>query len=86
MRDMSLSRSLGWGLLLTLVAILATASVGFVAGTDVSIPGIVEMSSSSPGERPATEAFFNPLALLALVVVLGLVIRSAARAHSSRED
>jgi hypothetical protein len=83
---MSLSRSLGWGLVLTLAAILATAAVGFVAGTDVSIPGILEMSSSSPGERPATEAFFNPLALLALVVVFGLVVRSATSARNSRQD
>jgi hypothetical protein len=81
---MSLSRSLGWGVVLTLVAVLATAAVGFVAGADLRIPGVVEMSSSH--ERPATEVFFNPLALLALVVVLGLTVRSAAGARSSREN
>jgi hypothetical protein len=83
---MSLNRSLGWGLALALVATVLTLLVGFVAGADLKIPGILEMSSSSANDRPATEFFFNPLAPLALAVILGLIIWSAARARSSRED
>lgn len=45
----------------------------------------MEMSSSSGG-APTTEFFFNPLAPLALALILGLVIWSVSRARSSRED
>jgi len=83
--SMSLNRSLGWGLVLALVVTVATLITGFIIGADFNIPGVVEMSSSSD-DRPATEFFFNPLAPLALAVVLGLVIWSASRARASRED
>lgn len=83
---MSLRRSLGWGLVLTLVATVVTVVTGFVAGAGFSVPGVAEMSSSSSG-APATELFFvNPLAPLALAGLLGLVIWSVSRARGSQAD
>lgn len=86
MSNMSLNRSLGWGLVLALSLTVVTLLVGFVAGASFKIPGVVEMSSSSPDDRPTSEFFFNPLAPVALAVVLGLIIWSTGRARASRED
>jgi len=85
MSNMSLNRSLGWGLALALAVTVATLLVGFVAGADFKIPGVVEMSSSTSDGKPASEFFFNPLAPLALAVVLGLIIWRAGRARGSHE-
>lgn len=80
---MSLDRSLGWGLLLAFLATVLTL-VGFLAGVKVNVPGVIEISSSSSNGGATAE--LNLLAPLALAVVLGLVIWSAYRVRSSRED
>lgn len=83
---MTLNRSLGWGFVLAFVATVATIVVGFIAEARLDVPGIVEISSTSSAGKPATEFFFNPLAPIALAVVLGLIIWSVGRARSTRGD
>lgn len=82
---MSLDRSLGWGLLLAVVATAVTL-VGFIVGAKVNVPGVIEMSASSSAGGATAELYINLLAPLALAVVLGLLIWSTSRFRRSRED
>jgi hypothetical protein len=81
---MSLNRSMAWGFVLALGATVITLVVGFIAGAGFSIPGVVEMSSSTAGGGQSTSFSFNPLAPLLLAVLLGLLIWSVSRARDTR--
>ena len=72
-REMSFRKALAWGIGLAVVATAGVLLVGFLGRMTISLPGFVEVSSSTEG-APQTELQFNPLAPLLLAVGLAVVI------------
>jgi uncharacterized membrane protein HdeD (DUF308 family) len=78
-------KAVGIGFIVATAVTAATLAVTFVRGADARIPGVLEIDSRVADGKPTTEFFFNPLAPLALAILIGLLLWLAARLSQRRE-
>lgn len=80
--------ALGLGLTVAFVLTVAGIVLSFATQATLSVPGIIDISPAPAGEAPSVGFFFNPLAPLALALVIATAIwltsRAAVRRHSTR--
>lgn len=69
---MKIGKAIVWGAISAVVAIIVILVVGFVFGLNITIPGLLTLSSASSG-APHTETWFNPLGVIGLIVILSAV-------------
>ena len=81
---MTFTMALGIGLTVAFVTTVVAIVVGFVAQLDLSVPGVIEISSTTAG-APSTEVFFNPLAPMLMALLVALLMWAMARLHARRQ-
>jgi hypothetical protein len=84
MSGMSVGRALAWGFIAAIAATLALLAVSFFGRLDLDLPGIVAVTSSGSAGPPQTSLVFNPLATIALALVLATILWSVSRVRRRR--
>lgn len=82
---LTLARAMGVGFAVAVVLTALVLVFSFVRGADANIPGVLEIDSHSVDGKPTTDFFFNPLAPIALALLIGLVLWLAARLRRPRD-
>jgi hypothetical protein len=75
---MNVARAIVWGLIVSMVVTAVGLTTAFVTRQNLTWPGILELSSS-PGPRPETEMFVNPLAPVVLALLVAAVLWAVGR-------
>lgn len=80
----SVGRALGWGVTVAVVTTVATLAVSFLGRLDISVPGVLEVTSSDSADRPETSFVFNPLATIVFALLLATLIWGVGQIRSRR--
>jgi hypothetical protein len=81
---MTFNKALGIGLTVAFMTTFVAVIVAFIGQLELSVPGVIEISSTQSG-APSTAFYFNPLAPLLLALLVAVVTWGVARLRTRRQ-